>query len=96
MHKPKYSRASIQILRNQLEALSELASYDAIETKDGKELKVPKEFALIFKTSAEMITQMLVQLDKAAFGNGSYEQRCEYLEKQLQQTEENLKISLTM
>ncbi len=36
------------------------------------------------------------QLDKAAFGNGSYEQRCEYLEKQLQQTEENLKISLAM
>ena len=96
MHQPKYSRASIQIARNQLEALSELASYDAIETTDGKELKVPKEFALIFKTSAEMITQMLVQLDKAAFGNGNYEQRCEYLEKQLQQTEENLKISLAM
>ena len=96
MHQPKYSRASIQIVRNQLEALSELASYDAIETTDGKELKVPKEFALIFKTSAEMITQMLVQLDRAAFGNGNYEQRCEYLEKQLQLTEENLKISLTM
>lgn len=96
MQKPKYSRAQIEIRRNQLEGLAELASYDAIETKDGKELKVPKEFALIFKTSAEMITQMLVQLDKAAFGNGNYEQRCEYLEKQLQQTEENLKISLTM
>ena len=96
MHEPKYSKPAVINLRNRLEGLFEWASYDGVEATDNRGRQVPKEFAPIFKQSVEVITQLQVQLDKAAFANASYEQRCKYLEKQLQQTEEYLKTSLTM
>ena len=96
MNSARYSRAAIVSHKLNLETICDMALYEADSQATPEEKKVLKRLAPTLKASAEILTQLMAELDKAAFANRAFEQRCQDLKSQLEQTEKNLGISLTL
>ena len=60
-----------------LETICDMALYEADSQATPEEKKVLKRLAPTLKASAEILTQLMAELDKAAFANRAFEQRCQ-------------------